>query len=96
MAKFLPGQSGNPAGRKKGVVSTRTKIVQSFADAIVAGGTARFKKELNKLEGKQYVDAYLTLLEYTLPKKARIEHTHEGDMVRIAQVFKIGDKEITL
>lgn len=93
---FQKGKSGNPAGRKKGTVTKRTQIVQTFADAIVAGGTSRFKKEMSKLTGRQYVDAYLTLLEYSLPKKARVEHSIEGDTVRVVQVFKIGDKEITL
>jgi len=37
------------------------------------GGAAKFKEEINKLTGKDFVTAYLTLLEYIKPKLARQE-----------------------
>lgn len=93
---FLKGTSGNPNGRPKGTVTRKTAILQTFCDSILTGGGDKFKEELNKLEGKDYVQAYLALLEYAMPKMARIEHTGDADSFKITQVFKIGNVEVKL
>jgi len=43
------------------------------------GGLEKFKQELNTLEGKDYVNAYLTLLEFHKPKLARNDNKHSLD-----------------
>lgn len=93
---FKKGQSGNPAGRKKGVPAKRTQIIQAFAEHIVAGGRDKYKKELSQLTGKAYIDAIHDMMEYCAPKMARTEHTGaNGGPVQVAQVLIIGGKELT-
>ena len=91
------GQSGNPAGRKKGSGTTKATLIKNFTDVMLAGGSNKFRRELMKLKGRAYVDSYLCLLEYSLPKKARVEVTGEdGDTIKVKQVFMIGTTEIIL
>ncbi|HEV9037590.1 MAG TPA: hypothetical protein VGQ51_13240 [Puia sp.] len=85
MAKFQPGVSGNKAGKPAGV-SRKQKLLNAFAQDIVSGGTAKFKRELNSLKGRSYVEAYLTLLEYVQPKLARVEHLGDGNNMQIITV----------
>lgn len=73
----MPFQKGQKkqGGRKKGVLNKSKKSDQwdYFTNYCIKGGLIRFKKELDKLKGKQYVDAFLTLLEYHKPKLQRSE-----------------------
>ena len=94
--QFKKGVSPNPKGRGKGVASKKVALVKGFTDHMLAGGADKFKRELNKLKGRDYVHAYMTLMEFSIPKKARVEHTSDGETFKVTQVFMIGGKEITL
>ena len=63
--KFAKGNYGRP----KGAVNKKTIIVKSFIDYILNGNISKFNQEFNKLEGKDYVDAFLRLSKLTLDKK---------------------------
>jgi hypothetical protein len=60
-------------GRKSGVKNKKTMLIDSFAKTICDGGMEKFKTELNKLTGKDFVNAYLLLFEYVKPKLSRME-----------------------
>jgi hypothetical protein len=60
-------------GKKKGTVNKKTAILDSFAKSVVDGGMAKFERELNKLSGQAYINAYLQLFEYVKPKLSRME-----------------------
>lgn len=62
MARFQPGQSGNPAGRKPGTKTARTKLVEALADDL-PGLLEATKKAA--LEGDMV--AMRLLLDRTLP-----------------------------
>jgi len=70
----MPFEQGNKhsKGRKKGSVNkdSETKV---FLKKIVADNRTKIQSELNKLEGKQYVDVMLSLMEYVQPKLSRVE-----------------------
>ena len=74
---FEKGKSGNAEGRPKGAVSKKRLVLDNFVNIVIEEGTERFNQELNSLEGKDFVQSYLTLLEYARPKLART--TLEGD-----------------
>ena len=77
MAKF---EKGNPGGgRPKGSKDKRTVQWQTFSEYCLNGGLERFEQELNSLEGKQFVDAFLNLLEYHKPKLARVDVNNSGE-----------------
>lgn len=95
--KFKRGVSGNPKGRGKGATSKKVALVKGFTDHMLAGGADKFKRELSKLKGRDYVHAYMTLMEFSIPKKARVEHSGaDGEAIKVQQVFVIGGVEIIL
>ena len=95
--RFKKGVSGNPTGRAEGTINRKTAIVRDFTDHMIAGGSEKFQRELNKLKGRDYVTEYLTLLEYSLPKKDRVEHSGaDGEAIKVQQVFRINETDIVL
>ena len=60
-------------GRKKGASNKNTALLDAFAKTVCEEGSDKFMRELKKLKGKQYVDAYLMLFEYVKPKLSRTE-----------------------
>lgn len=58
---FIKGKSGNPKGRPKGAINNDKAIVVAFLKYLVDGGYEKFKIELDKLEGKQYVNCFLRI-----------------------------------
>jgi hypothetical protein len=83
---FQKGKSGNSQGKPKGSKSKKILIQENFAQYIIDGGMEKFEKELNKLTGKAYIDAYLALFEYVKPKLARQEVKQEGSMTQTIKV----------
>jgi len=78
------GQSGNPNGRPKGSVSEKAKVFNEIREYLKeGGGMAKFVKELDKLEGEEYVNKMLQLMEFVIPKQARITAVYEGDLPTI-------------
>lgn len=75
-------KKGKPktGGRVKGAANKKTALLDAFAQTVCEGGIDKFKTELNKLKGKQYVDAYLMLFEYVKPKLSRTEAKVEGNI----------------
>ncbi len=84
---FTKGKSGNPVGRKKGVKIKRTIQWEVFSKYCMEGGLEKFEKELNKLEGKEYITAFLQLLEFHKPKLARSIITEEDEKQIISIIF---------
>ena len=65
-------EKGNKlAGSRKGSPNKKTEQWDVFSKYCLEGGLVKFQTEMNTLKGKQYVDAYLTLLEFHKPKLAR-------------------------
>lgn len=85
---FIKGQSGNLAGKPKGAKSNKTKQWEYFAEYCLTEGLKKFKCEIKKLEGKQFTDTFLTMLEYFQPKLARTEHTGEITMINKQEIAK--------
>jgi len=84
---FKKGQSGNKKGRPEGAVNKKTAQWEAFAEYCVNGGLKRFEQELNSLEGKDYVNSFLNLLEYHKPKLQRTEVKHEVDNETVKQLI---------
>lgn len=62
-------------GRTKGTPNKRTLQWEAFTEYCLVGGLDKFQKELNSLKSKDFVNAFLSLLEYHKPKLARTELT---------------------
>lgn len=77
---FKKGESGNKEGRPEGSKNERTKQWEAFSEYCLTGGLKKFKEEMEKLNGKDYVTAFTNLLEYHAPKLARSENIISGGM----------------
>lgn len=74
------GRTNNPNGRPVGSRNKKTEQWQVFAEYCLNGGLEKFQEELEKLEGKDYVSAFISILEFHKPKLARSEMKLEGDL----------------
>lgn len=80
-------------GRTEGTPNKVTATMREFFTKIIEDNQQKALDELGKLTGKDYIEAYLKLAEYAVPKLSRIEHTGDAENP-IRQIFKIGGKEI--
>jgi hypothetical protein len=48
-------------GRKAGVPNKKTALIKAFCHYLVEDGFDKFKDEINKLEGKEYVEVFIGL-----------------------------------
>lgn len=80
-------------GRPKGSANSETKQLRKYLALVIEDNKDKFLKELNKLEGRDYVNAFQNLLEYCTPKMQRTELRGEV-RTTTTEIFKIGDQEI--
>lgn len=64
--------------RPLGSKNLRTEEWEMFREHCMTGGLQKFKDELAKLKGRDYVESFLKLLEYHKPKLARQELVGDG------------------
>ena len=75
--KFKEGEKRpESAGRKKGSKNKKTLMIQAFVESVVNKRHDKFLQELDKLKAKDFVNAYMNLLEFVQPKLQRIESKH--------------------
>lgn len=65
---FKKGQSGNPAGRAKGSTYKMSAEQREFLREFLIENKNKFVLQLKKMEGKDFVQNYITLMQYVLPK----------------------------
>jgi hypothetical protein len=77
----MPRPKGTPktGGRKKGSTNKVDSATREFLKNIVENNQDKIKKELEKLDGKPYLDAVLSLMEYVQPKLNRTELTGDTE-----------------
>ena len=79
-------KKGNP-GKPKGALSEKTKFWNQLKDYMTNDGADKFKDELQKLSGKDYINAFTNTLEYFKPKLQRTELTGEdGNAINITPI----------
>ena len=74
VTQFKPGQSGNPAGRKKG---SRNKITKQYLDALAAD-FKEYGEAVIKLLRESHPDVYVRLVAQLLPRNFDVKHS--GDV----------------
>ena len=77
--KFLPGNPGRP----EGTLTKVTKIQREFIQFLLDNQQGKIKRELEKLTGKDYLNAITCLLEFALPKLSRSELSADGPTVKV-------------
>jgi hypothetical protein len=64
-------------GRKKGSLNKKTEVANAFVDYIINKGYKDIDKLWAGLKPKEQMEAITKLIEFTIPKQARIEHNHK-------------------
>lgn len=77
----MPFDKGNKplSHRQKGSKNKRTIQWEAFSEYCLDGGLEKFQEELNKLDGRDFVNAFISLLEFHKPKLARTQITGADD-----------------
>lgn len=65
----MKGKTNNPNGRPKGSPNKLTSDLKNRIAQIVENGFENVESDLEALEAKDRVNAYLKFLEYLLPKQ---------------------------
>ena len=85
--KFKKGQSGNYKGRPVGAIDKDKRKIRDIINTAIEDNANRVHEELSQLKGKAFLDFYIKLLEYGLPKLQR--QTIEIDQETIVRTFNI-------
>lgn len=65
-------------GRKHGIKNKRSEQWEQFGTYLTTGQLPKLKKELNKLEGKEYLDTMSKFIEYFKPKLSRSDNVNRN------------------
>ena len=60
-------------GRPKGSTNRRTSFISAFCEHVTDGGGEKFKEELSKLSGKDYVNAFIELSKFSVDDNGAIQ-----------------------
>ncbi len=80
-------------GRKKGTPNKDNEL-KKFLKDLANDSTEKLEQELNKLEGKAYIDAMFTLMEYVQPKLSRAEVVAEIETKESIDLSKYDIKDL--
>lgn len=75
---FKSGQSGNPSGRKVGSENKETKTIRTWIAKFLEGNLSQLEEDINSLDAKDRVKAICDLMEYSVPKLARVENLNDN------------------
>ena len=84
--RIKKGQVLNPNGRPKGSLSAKTQGWELLKETITTGLTDKFMAEMDKLDGIQYINAFLTTMEYFKPKLSRSEVMSQNENIETITV----------
>lgn len=67
------GGKRDGSGRPKGSFNAKNAEIRDFIQLILTEGKEKFREEMMKLSGKQFIEAWTTLIEFSTPKLSRTE-----------------------
>lgn len=70
-------------GRPKGSQNKETKEIRERLAKYISEHYSKFEAELNKLQGKEFVDRITSLLEYTTPKLNRTDLSNDDGSLKL-------------
>lgn len=90
---FEKGIGGNPNGRPKGSLNFASLEKKQLINFLKDEGAEKFIRELMTLEGKDFCQAYIPVIEIAFPKLSRVE-TRVDQNVTFTQFEKHNDSEL--
>ena len=87
---FVKGRSGNVNGRPQGTLNKFTQTQREFIEGVLDKQKDKIESELDKLQGKDYLNIITGLFEYVLPKLSRTEmRTESPDLDSLIQIIRL-------
>ena len=95
----MPFQKGHKlsTGRPKGSKDIKTAQWENIGNYLVEEGSAKYLEHLKKLaasDPEKYTDAYLKILEYFKPKRAREDGKGNADIGTNINITSLSDDEL--
>lgn len=81
MARFEPGQTGNPKGRPKGAPNKSTKAMRELLSELTEANAENVQgwfDQVAAVDPAKALDLWIRLVEFTTPKLARMQLHHDG------------------
>ena len=85
-SRFPKGVSGNVEGKKPGTKNEKTKGWELLRETITTGMTDKFMREMESLNGTQYINAYLNVMEFFRPRLSRAETINQNENIETITV----------
>lgn len=88
MARYKPGQSGNPAGKKKGTPNLKTEQLRGMVQAFIEKNFDGIQAEYDKIKKpSEKLNFVVSLLKYILPPPVSLEALSETQLQQLEQYF---------
>jgi hypothetical protein len=88
------GISGNPSGRTPDALNKKNQFIKDSLKTLLGEGLPRLKDELSKLEGKYYIEAWVSIADFVLPRLQKVNVVEENQKNKVVQVFNLGGQEL--
>lgn len=70
---FEKGKSGNINGRPRGSVNKNKALIENFIDIQIDKNFSKFNDELNKLNGKAFIEVFIKLAKIMTHENTRVK-----------------------
>ena len=94
---FKKGVSANPSGKPKGVNTKKTERLKMLMDGALSEMWPKYMNTLRRLEGREFAQEYRALMEFRMPRLARLDSTTVSlTQDKEQQTIRIGDTEFII
>ena len=93
--KFKKGVSANPSGKPKGASTEKTERLKMLMDGALSEMWPKYG-HFAKSGREEFANEYRALMEFRMPKLARIDGTTVNIDAKEQQTIKIGDTELII
>jgi hypothetical protein len=87
MARFKPGQSGNPTGRKKGAKNRTTEALRTAVQTFIENNFDSIQGNFDNLKPAEKLNFIASLLKLVLPPPVSIETLSETQLQQLEEYF---------
>ena len=90
MARYKPGQSGNPSGRRKGTPNRTTEQLRAMVQEFIEVNIVSIQADYDQIKKpSEKLNFLVSLLKYVLPPPVSIESLSEEQLKQLFEYIKI-------